>query len=73
MLVFVLSYYIVFYYYPLEACLLSNEREKGSRSRWEGRWGGTGRSRGRGNCSLNVLDEKRIYFQEVGGGGGEKK
>lgn len=28
LLVFVLSYFIIFYYYPLEACLFSNKRQK---------------------------------------------
>lgn len=27
--IFVLSYYIIFYYYPLNVCLFSNERWKG--------------------------------------------
>ena len=29
------SCFILFYYYPLEACLFSNERQKGGRSRGE--------------------------------------
>lgn len=36
MLVFVLAYYIIFIYYPLEACLFSNERQKGNGYRQEG-------------------------------------
>lgn len=44
-IVFVLSYYILFYYYPLEPCLFSNEGEK----RYEFRWRGNGKSRKRGN------------------------
>lgn len=35
-LVFILPYFIIFYYYPLEACLFSNEQEKGSGSGREG-------------------------------------
>lgn len=34
--IFILPYYIVFYYYPLEACLFSNESQKGSGSGKEG-------------------------------------
>lgn len=54
MLVFVLSYYIIlhrvlvlFYYYLIEACLLANERQQRGGSGWEGKRGGTERSRGR--------------------------
>jgi hypothetical protein len=45
MMVIVLSYYILFCYVlllSLRSLLFSNEREKGSKSRWEERWGGTG-------------------------------
>jgi hypothetical protein len=49
-IVFVLSYYIlcfvIFYYYPLEANLFSNERERGREYRWERKRGGAGRNRG---------------------------
>lgn len=34
-----------FYYYSLEACLFSNERQKGDESEWE-KWGGTTGSTG---------------------------
>jgi hypothetical protein len=43
-LVFVLSY-LIFYYYPLEACLFSSERQRRGGPRWEGRWRETGRNR----------------------------
>lgn len=41
MVVFI--YIILFYYYSLNTCLFSKEKQKGSR--WEGQWKGTGRSR----------------------------
>lgn len=37
------------HYHPLEACLFLNQRKKGSRSGWKGKWRRPGRSRGRGN------------------------
>ena len=58
------------FYLPLfcHAWLLSPKRlsilVKGGRSRWEGRWGGTRRSRGRGNCIQIMLYEKSIYVLE---------
>lgn len=30
---------VIFSYYPLKAFVLSNERQEGSESRWEGKWG----------------------------------
>lgn len=38
------------------------------KGRWEERWGGTVRSRGRGNHHENILREvrKKIYFQFKG-------
>lgn len=35
-LVFILPCFIIFYYYPLEECLFSNEQQKGSGSGREG-------------------------------------
>lgn len=35
--VFVLSCFILSYYYPIEACLFSSEKLQGGRSTWEGR------------------------------------
>lgn len=32
-----LLFYLIFYYYLLEACLFSNKKQKGSRSGWEAR------------------------------------
>ena len=59
-----LTYLIIFYFIvlPLEACLFSNERQKGSGSGWEMRWGGTGRSRGKENHNQDILWEKHIYI-----------
>jgi hypothetical protein len=45
----------------LRRLLLSNERQKGSGSGWEGRWEGTGRSRERGKNDRDLLCEKIIY------------
>lgn len=58
---FVLSYYIIFYCYPLLACLFSNETQKRDLSRWERRWRGTRRSRWRGNSNQSVLYEKKTF------------
>jgi hypothetical protein len=38
----------MFYYYPLEVFLFSDERQKEYASRWEGQLGGTGKCRWRG-------------------------
>jgi hypothetical protein len=38
-------YFVLLYLYPSEACLFSNERQKGSGFRWERRRGGTGRAK----------------------------
>jgi hypothetical protein len=32
---FLLLYFVIFYYYPLEACLLCNESQKGKRGKEE--------------------------------------
>lgn len=62
---FVLSYYILFYNYPLEACLFSKERQKESGSQWEGKWEETGRSTGRENCNQDLLSEgKKSIFNK---------
>lgn len=58
--VFVLSYLILFYHRPLEACLFSSERQKGGTSSSEGLWGGIMR-RKKGNQNQDTLYEK-IYF-----------
>lgn len=42
-----LFHFILFYCYPLKACLLSNGRQEGGGTRWEERQGGTWRRRGR--------------------------
>lgn len=54
-----LSFYILFYYQPLEVCLFSNERQKASGSR---RKGGPRRSRAGGSWSQVILFEK-VHFQ----------
>lgn len=57
-------YLIIFYYYLLEASLFHNDSQKGSG--WERRWGETGRSRGRGNCSQNTFCVKKHLFSIKG-------
>jgi hypothetical protein len=47
---------MLFYYYLLEACLLSKERQKGSR--WEGRWGGV--EKGKAISRIYYVEK---YFQ----------
>lgn len=49
---------------PLRNLFFSNERQKGSRSRQEERWGGTGRNSVRGNRNQDILYEERIYFRK---------
>lgn len=44
---YMLFHFILFYCYPLKACLLSNGRQEGGGTRWEERQGGTWRRRGR--------------------------
>lgn len=58
---FILLYFI--YYYPLEACLFSNGRQKGSRSKWKGNWEGNAKSIEREKHNQNILHEKKICFQ----------
>lgn len=60
--VFGFLFYLLFYYYFIGVCIFSNEREKGCGSRWKGKWGVTGRSRGRGNYIQNILI--KIYFNK---------
>ena len=47
------------YYYPLDDCyLLKDKKECG----WEGRWGETGRSRGRRNYNQDILCKKSVFL-----------
>ena len=52
MLEFVLSYYIIFYHYSLEACLFSNEAEKGVDL--ENKYGEEQGEWREGNCSQDI-------------------
>lgn len=45
-------------------CLSSNERQKGDGSGWERRQGGSVSSRGSGNCSQDMLREKRYAINK---------
>jgi hypothetical protein len=40
--------------------LLFSERQKGNASKWEGRWLGTGGSRGAGNFNQHILYENYL-------------
>jgi len=66
--VIVLFHLIIFYFemfcFRLVACSFLMEDKKGSGC--EGRAGGTGSHRGRGNCNKDILHEKRFYFQLEG-------
>lgn len=54
---------LTFYFiYPLEARLLSNERQKGGRSEWERRCRGAEKSGVRENCNQNILCAKINLF-----------
>jgi hypothetical protein len=48
--------------YLLEAYLFSDERHKGSGFEQEGRKGGAGKSRGRGNYNQDILYEKKTLL-----------
>lgn len=55
----IILYFVMFGCYSLEArSFLTREMDPEG---WE--VGGTGRSRGRGNCRQDMLSEKRTYFQ----------
>lgn len=61
----ILSYYIIFHCItiPQKTFLLSNDRQEVSGSRWEARYKGIDRSRGRRNHNQDILSERKIYFQ----------
>jgi hypothetical protein len=54
---------ILFYGYPIEACLFAKERQKESGSEQEGRQGRTERSRGRENHNQDIVCETKKQFQ----------
>jgi hypothetical protein len=56
MLAYVLSlfYFILFCYYSLKACLLSNERQEEGGSKRKEMWGGTWRKREIENSKQNI-------------------
>lgn len=56
-----------FYFNDLvEACLVSNERQRGSWSGWEGKWGGIGRSRGGETVIRIYYERKKSNFNKKG-------
>lgn len=55
----------------LRNLLISNERQKRSGSGWERRWGGTGSSRGGGECIQTVMYEKKGLCLIKRGEGGD--
>jgi hypothetical protein len=61
MLVFALIYFIIFYYYHIEAYLFYNKRQKeGGFTLKEERWGETGRNRGT-ETTIRICEKN--YFQ----------
>lgn len=59
---FVLSYfYLILFYYSLDACLFSKERQRGCESGWERWWDGLWRSWRRINYNHNVLYERNLF------------
>lgn len=54
----------VSFYFPLEACLLSSGRWKGSSSGWQSRFGGTGRNRGSKTVIQVYFVRKKIIFNK---------
>jgi len=58
-MVFVLSYILFCYVLllPFGSLFYSDERQEKGGSRWEGSWGGTGKSGGRVNCNQDILNE----------------
>jgi hypothetical protein len=55
---FALAYFILLVF--LRSLLFPNKSQKGRGSGWVGRWGGTGRSRRRGNHNQDIFYEKKI-------------
>lgn len=67
-LVFALSYYILFLY--LRSLFVSERQRRGGFG-WEGNWGRTGRSRGKGNCNQDMIYYMRKNLFSIKGGGEE--
>lgn len=61
--------FVLFYLFPLEACLFSIERQEGGASGWEGKKGGNGRSKGRRNSNKDVIYKIKSFFNKRGGNG----
>lgn len=57
-LVFVLSYFTII--------IVSNERQKKGEPGWDGRWGGSWRSRRRRNHDQNIIYKKKVIFYKWG-------
>lgn len=58
------GFYLIIYfvmYYLLEAFFFPLGRPKNSGCIWVRKWGGTGRSKRRGNCIHTLICEERIY------------
>lgn len=61
-------FYLIFYYYPLEACLFSKDRQMGVDPVGRGgeeRGGSTGKTPGMGNLNLNMMCEKSLFLIKV--------
>jgi hypothetical protein len=56
-----LFYLNIFYYCGLKVCLFSNDRQKGSRFRWNGRWVVSNRIRCR-KSRIRIYYVRRLLF-----------
>jgi hypothetical protein len=64
-IVFLLLYFFKYFInYPLEACSFKMRGRKGMDRDERGGGGGPERGRGRRNCNLRILGEKRISFNK---------
>lgn len=53
--------YILFHYYPLDACLVSKKKLEKKADLDGGKEGGTGRNTGRGNYNQNIVYERNLF------------
>lgn len=61
-LFYFILYYVKYIILLFLRRLFSNEIQKRGGSREEDRWGGTRRSKWRGNCNKDILIEKNLFY-----------
>lgn len=61
---FLIIFLLLYSLLSLRKPFFSNKRQEGSSSGWEGRLGGTRKSRRRGKCNQDLLYEKKSNFNE---------